>query len=126
MEACQVAVYGLGVMGSCLARNLLRKGFRVAVYSVAEPERAKEMFLDIASGFLQNRKADFPELIEDVLHRIACRSAIKAHDQNNRAELEELVRIICADENVRYCPHGRPVMIRYTRKEIEKQFGRIV
>ncbi len=40
MEACQVAVYGLGVMGSCLARNLLRKGFRVAVYSVAEPERA--------------------------------------------------------------------------------------
>ena len=84
------------------------------------------MFLDIASGFLQNRKADFPELIEDVLHRIACRSAIKAHDQNNRAELEELVRIICADENVRYCPHGRPVMIRYTRKEIEKQFGRIV
>ena len=97
-----------------------------SVPAVAEPERAKEMFLDIASGFLQNRKADFPELIEDVLHRIACRSAIKAHDQNNRAELEELVRIICADENVRYCPHGRPVMIRYTRKEIEKQFGRIV
>lgn len=97
-----------------------------SVPSVAEPERAKEMFLDIAASLMQNRKADFPELIEDVLHRIACRSAVKAHDRNSRAELEELVKIICRDENVRYCPHGRPVMIRYTRKEIEKLFGRIV
>lgn len=97
-----------------------------SVPAVAEPERAKEMFLDITASLLQNRKADFPELIEDILHRIACRSAVKAHDQNSRAELEELVKIICCDENVRYCPHGRPVMIRYTRKEIEKLFGRIV
>lgn len=97
-----------------------------SVPAVAEPERAKEMFLDITASLMQNRKADFPELIEDVLHRIACRSAVKAHDKNSRAELEELVKIICQDENVRYCPHGRPVMIRYTRKEIEKLFGRIV
>lgn len=97
-----------------------------SVPAAAEPERAKEMFLDITASLLQNRKADFPELIEDILHRIACRSAVKAHDQNSRAELEELVKIICCDENVRYCPHGRPVMIRYTRKEIEKLFGRIV
>ena len=91
-----------------------------SVPAVAESERAKEMFLDITASLLQNRKADFPELVEDILHRIACRSAVKAHDQNNRAELEELVKIIYRDENV------RPVMIRYTRKEIEKLFGRIV
>lgn len=97
-----------------------------SVPAVAEPERAKEMFLDITASLLQNRKADFPELIEDILHRIACRSAVKAHDHNNKAELEELAKVICQDENVRYCPHGRPVMIRYTKKEIEKLFGRIV
>lgn len=97
-----------------------------SVPAVAEPERAKEMFLEITASLLQNRKTEFPELIEDILHRIACRGAVKAHDQNSRVELEELVKIICRDENVRYCPHGRPVMIRYTRKEIEKLFGRIV
>ena len=97
-----------------------------SVPAVSEPDRAKEMFLDITASLLQSRKADLPELVEDILHRIACRSAVKAHDRNNQEELNELVRIICTDENVRYCPHGRPVMVRYTKKEIEKLFGRIV
>lgn len=87
---------------------------------------AKEMFMDIVSGLLQNKKANLPEKVEDILHRIACRSAVKGHDKNNIAELCDLVNTVFSDENVRYCPHGRPVMIRYTKKEIEKLFGRIV
>ena len=97
-----------------------------SVPAVCDSYHAKEMFLEIASSLLQNRKAKLPEMVEDILHRIACRSAVKANDKNNIAELSELVNTILNDEEVRYCPHGRPVMIRYTKKEIEKLFGRIV
>lgn len=97
-----------------------------SVPAVCDSYHAKEMFLEIASSLLQNRKAKLPEMVEDILHRIACRSAVKANDKNNIAELSELVDTILNDEEVRYCPHGRPVMIRYTKKEIEKLFGRIV
>ncbi len=96
------------------------------VPAVASKADSKEMFMDIVSGLLQNRKSSLPEKIEDILHRIACRSAVKGHDKNNIAELCDLVNTVFSDENVRYCPHGRPVMVRYTRKEIEKLFGRIV
>ena len=50
---------------------------------------------------------------------------VKGGDLNSPEELRELVEIICADENVRYCPHGRPVILQYTRAELEKLFGRI-
>ncbi|MBR6789307.1 MAG: DNA mismatch repair endonuclease MutL [Oscillospiraceae bacterium] len=63
--------------------------------------------------------------VEEILHRMACRAAVKGGDRNRPEELETLVRRIASDEKVRYCPHGRPVMIRYTKKELEKLFGRI-
>ena len=96
------------------------------VPAVASKADSKEMFMDVVSGLLQNKKSNLPEKIEDILHRIACRSAVKGHDKNNIAELCDLVNTVFSDDNVRYCPHGRPVMVRYTKKEIEKLFGRIV
>ena len=42
-----------------------------------------------------------------------------------REELEALAKRVASDEEVRYCPHGRPVMIRFTRRQLEKMFGRI-
>ncbi|MBQ4050112.1 MAG: DNA mismatch repair endonuclease MutL [Oscillospiraceae bacterium] len=62
---------------------------------------------------------------DEILHRMACRAAVKGGDHNRPEELAALVRRIVSDENVRYCPHGRPVMLRYTKRELEKLFGRI-
>ncbi len=97
-----------------------------SIPATTEIHKAKEMFLDAVAGLMKNRNVELPEVIEDILHRIACRSAVKSNDKNTSEELEELVKTIYFDEKVRYCPHGRPVMIRYTKKEIEKLFGRIV
>lgn len=97
-----------------------------SIPATTEIHKAKEMFLDAVAGLMKNRNVELPEVIEDILHRIACRSAVKSNDKNTSEELEELVKTIYIDEKVRYCPHGRPVMIRYTKKEIEKLFGRIV
>ena len=96
-----------------------------AVPAVAASSGPKEMFLEVVSSLSQMRKKELPEVVEDILHRIACRSAVKGGDQNNPEELKRLVETVCQDENVRFCPHGRPVIIQYSRSDLEKLFGRI-
>ena len=49
----------------------------------------------------------------------------KAHDKNDLAELQELAQIVYADDQIRHCPHGRPVMFVMKRQELEKQFKRV-
>ena len=96
-----------------------------AVPAVAASSGPKEMFLEVVSSLSQMRKKELPEVVEDILHRIACRSAVKGGDQNSPEELKRLVETVCQDENVRFCPHGRPVIIQYSRSDLEKLFGRI-
>lgn len=96
-----------------------------AVPAVAAASGPKEMFLEVVSSLSEMRRKELPEVVEDILHRIACRSAVKGGDQNNPEELKRLVETVCADENVRFCPHGRPVILQYTRSDLEKLFGRI-
>ena len=57
---------------------------------------------------------------------IACRSAVKANDDLSDYEKEIFVKRILNDKNVEFCPHGRPVYIKYSKSKIEKLFGRIV
>lgn len=65
-----------------------------------------------------------PEKLDDLYHSVACRSAIKAHDKSTPMEMERIVQTILFEDDVRYCPHGRPVAITLKRSEIEKKFGR--
>ena len=62
---------------------------------------------------------------DDVLHTIACKAAIKAGWDTDPAELQTLVDRVASGE-IKYCPHGRPVAVELTRKELDKQFSRIV
>lgn len=57
---------------------------------------------------------------------IACRAAVKANDDLSDYEKEIFVKRILNDKNVEFCPHGRPVYIKYSKSKIEKLFGRIV
>ncbi len=96
-----------------------------SIPAVSAGVNAKAMFLEIAASTAELRRKQLPDVVEDILHRIACRSAVKGGDLNSPEELRKVVEIICSDENVRYCPHGRPVILQYTRGELEKLFGRI-
>ena len=82
-----------------------------------------ELFMDALEGLLHSHSG--VTAADEILHRMACRSAVKGGDHNTTEELERVVQTIIQDENVRYCPHGRPVMVRFTRRELEKLFGRI-
>ena len=62
---------------------------------------------------------------DEILHTVACKAAIKAGRKHDVRELERIAAAVIAGE-VKYCPHGRPVSVLLTRKELDKQFKRIV
>ena len=62
---------------------------------------------------------------EEICHTVACKAAIKAGSRSDTYELEALaVRVVSGE--IRYCPHGRPVSVRLTKAELDKQFKRII
>lgn len=65
-------------------------------------------------------------LFDDVLHTMACKASVRGGENQSPAELEYLARRVINDRNIRYCPHGRPVITQITRRQIEKYFSRIV
>lgn len=65
------------------------------------------------------------DALDDILHTVACKAAVKAGWNTETAELEELVRAVVSGE-VKYCPHGRPVAVTLTRAQLDKAFSRIV
>ena len=62
---------------------------------------------------------------DEILHTVACKAAIKAGKRHDMAELQRIADAVAAGE-VRYCPHGRPVSVALTKKELDKFFSRIV
>ena len=66
-----------------------------------------------------------PARIEELYHSVACRAAVKAHDETGEADALRLAERVLELNDVRYCPHGRPVAFTLTRAELEKQFGRV-
>ena len=66
----------------------------------------------------------FSEKMDWFYHNVACRSAIKAGNQNSAQELIDIVKVLEEHPEIRYCPHGRPICIMMKKSEIERQFGR--
>lgn len=85
-----------------------------------------EVVTELAHNMIDNKLNPQVEIFDDLYHSIACKAAIKANDDNGLIELQALVNAVYGDDDIRYCPHGRPVMIKLTKKDIEKQFHRIV
>lgn len=83
-----------------------------------------ELIAEIARNLVIGKKNPEPSYLDDTLHSIACKAAIKANDRNDITELQSLVNEVYNNENIRHCPHGRPVMFVITKHELEKQFGR--
>ncbi len=76
------------------------------------------------AGYLLSSQAPVPEKLDWIYHNTACRAAIKGGDKTNQYELDSFVKKLLLNPDIRYCPHGRPVLIEMTRSDLEKQFGR--
>jgi len=85
-----------------------------------------DIVTEIAGYLANNVRSLMPEKLDWIYHSMACRAAVKAGNFTSAYEAEKFVELLLKREDIRYCPHGRPVMIEMTKKELEKQFKRII
>ena len=84
-----------------------------------------DIIAEIAGRFVEKRQDVMFEKLDWIFHSVACRSAIKAGNVTSRLEMEKFAKQLLSMPEIRYCPHGRPVLIEMTQRELEKNFGRI-
>lgn len=96
-----------------------------AVPADVEVQDVEGLLCELAAKLAKGSKDALSEKTEWVLHSIACKAAIKAGDRSDKAELLALAQDILAGKVPLFCPHGRPVVLKLTKKELEKQFGRL-
>ena len=70
-------------------------------------------------------RATVPDRLDDLIHTVACKAAVKAGKPTSMTELQDLCDRVLGDENVRSCPHGRPTTVRLTKYELDKLFKRV-
>ena len=88
------------------------------------PDQAAETIETIAADLLSGRRETKATVRDEVLHTVACKAAIKAGWKNDEAELLAVVKQVMAREDLKYCPHGRPICVTLSKKQLEKQFKR--
>lgn len=91
-----------------------------------QPDDVESLLVELADKLAKGSRDAIGEKTEWVLHSIACRAAVKAGDRMQPAELMHLAEEILSGKVPPFCPHGRPCILKLTKKELEKQFGRIV
>lgn len=83
------------------------------------------LLCELADRLARGSRETVSEKTQWVMHSIACKAAIKAGDKSDRRELLALAQDILNGKVPPFCPHGRPVVLKLTKKELEKQFGRL-
>lgn len=91
-----------------------------------EDSDPEELLQGIAAVLAEGNDNAEGALFDDVLHTMACKASIRANENQDISELRYLANMVIKDPNIRYCPHGRPVITQISKKQIEKYFGRIV
>ena len=97
-----------------------------AVPADVPPNDVEELLVELADRLAAGSRDAVSEKTEWVLHSIACRAAVKAGDRTGAQEMVALAQKILDGSVPPFCPHGRPCVLKITRKELEKQFGRLV
>ena len=88
------------------------------------PEDAAEAVEALAADLLSGRRECKDTVRDELLHTVACKAAIKAGWKNDEKELLVLAEAVMAREDLKYCPHGRPICVSLSKKQLEKQFRR--
>ena len=87
--------------------------------------QAKNFFIEILDGLTKDLKSGYDIKLDKIM-KIACSKAIKGGDRITDVEIEKLIEQLKNADNPYTCPHGRPTIIEITKKDIEKEFKRIM
>ncbi len=88
------------------------------------PDAAAEAVETLADDLLNGRRESKDTVRDTLLHTVACKAAIKAGWKNDEKELLAVAEAVMAREDLKYCPHGRPICVSLSKKQLEKQFKR--
>lgn len=96
-----------------------------AIPSLVCESDVKDLITEIAQKLLEHKTDITPDKIDWIYHSASCRGAVKAGDYTSPQEQELFVKKLLSMPQIRFCPHGRPVFIKISKYDIEKQFGRV-
>ena len=122
LEANAVELAGLGFEYEPFGQGVYI--LRAAPASLSAQEAAASLE-EAAEALARARTPDIANARAELLKTVACKAAIKAGPSSEPAELAKIAAAVCSGQ-VRYCPHGRPVAWTLTRKELDRQFKRIL
>ncbi len=88
------------------------------------PDDAADAVESLAADLLSGRRDQAATVRDELLHTVACKAAIKAGWVNDERELLAVAKAVMENEDLKYCPHGRPICITLSKKQLEKQFKR--
>ena len=74
---------------------------------------------------LMHRRTPEPDCLDDLIHTVSCKAAIKGGWKTSMQEMQSLCERVLSDPEVTCCPHGRPVTVRLTKYELDKMFKRV-
>ena len=98
-----------------------------AVPTFLPEEEMENVISEIAENLRLYKHQPQSRILDDMLHTVACKSAIRGNDKNSLAELQSLAEQVYLDERIRHCPHGRPVMFTMSKTwlgaELAKMYG---
>ena len=131
---CQLSPEGVGIL---LANQALldELGFEIDQFGESKvlirqipmdlsPEDAADALEGLAADLLAGRRERQDTIRDELLHTVACKAAIKAGWRTDEKELLSLVTQVMARDDLKHCPHGRPICITLSKKQLEKQFKR--
>ena len=131
---CQLTASGVAVLLD--HRNLLEElGFEIDEFGEntlllrqvpmdLSPEDGADALEALAVDLQTGRREDKSSIRDEILHTVACKAAIKAGWKTSQTELLALVRQVMTTPDLKHCPHGRPICISLSKKQLEKQFKR--
>ena len=107
-------------------KPFIRSLMRMSVYQILYLDKvpAAEAIEEMAADLLNGRREKATTVRDEILHTVACQAAIKAGWKNDEAELLAVAKEVMAREDLKHCPHGRPICITLSKKQLEKQFKR--
>ena len=88
------------------------------------PDDAAQAVESLAADLLNGRREHKDTVRDELLHTVACKAAIKAGWVSDEQELYAIAKAVMAREDLKYCPHGRPICVSLSKKQLEKQFKR--
>ena len=88
------------------------------------PDHARDAVEEMVEDLLNGRHESAANVRDHVLHTVACKAAIKAGWKNSKEELLAVAKAVMSRDDLKHCPHGRPLCITLSKKHLERQFKR--